>query len=78
MVTLSQVLETAMQLPVEQQEMLIEILHNRHLEQRREEIAEDARRSIQAFHAGKTQPQPVEDIILELRQSLDRARRRDE
>ena len=46
MVTLSQVLETAMQLPVEQQEMLIEILHNRHLEQRREEIAEDARRSI--------------------------------
>ena len=51
MVTLSQVLETAMQLPVEQQEMLIEILHNRHIEQRREEIAEDARRSIQAFHA---------------------------
>ena len=78
MVTLSQVLETAMQLPVEQQEMLIEILHNRHLEQRREEIAEDARRSIQAFHAGEIQPQPVEDIILELRQSLDRARRRDE
>ncbi len=73
MVTLNQVLENAMQLPVEQQEMLIEILHNRHLEQRRDEIAEDARESISAFRAGQIRPQPVEDIILELRQSLNHA-----
>ncbi|MCY7322147.1 MAG: hypothetical protein LH660_10225 [Phormidesmis sp. CAN_BIN36] len=45
---------------------------NRHLEQRREEIAKDARESIHAFHVGQIKPQPVEDIILELRQSLDR------
>lgn len=48
-------------------------LRNRHLEQRHEEIAKDARESIHAFHAGQIKPQPVEDIILELRQSFDRA-----
>lgn len=71
MPTLDQVLETAMQLPLEQQEMLIEILRHRHIEQRREEIARDAKESLQLFRAGKLKPQPVEEIISELRQSLN-------
>ena len=71
MTTLNQVLETAMQLPLDQQEMLIEILRHRHIEQRREEIARDAKESLQLFREGKLKPQPVEEIIAELRQSLD-------
>ncbi|MCY6492401.1 hypothetical protein [Leptolyngbya sp. GGD] len=71
MATLDQALETAMQLPLDQQEMLIEILQNRHIEQRREEIARDAKESLQLFREGKLKPQPVEEIIADLRQSLE-------
>lgn len=71
MATLDQALETAMQLPLDQQEMLIEILRNRHIEQRREEIAKGAKESLQLFREGKLKPQPVEEIIAELRQSLE-------
>ncbi len=35
-----------MQLPLEQREMLIDIIHKRHIESRREEIARDAHKAI--------------------------------
>lgn len=70
MTTLDQVLDTAMQLPLEQQEMLIQILRNRHIESRRAEIAKDAQEALAAFHEGRLKPQPVEEILTELRQSL--------
>lgn len=69
--TLSQILEDALQLPDEQQAILVKILQNRYSEKRREEIAADAQSTLADFKAGKFQPQPVEDIIAELRQSLD-------
>ena len=69
--TLDQVLETALQLPYEQQEMLIKILQNRHHESRRAEIAEDAQKTLANFHAGSYQPQSAESVIAELRQSLN-------
>lgn len=72
MPTLDQILETAMQLPLEQQEMLIEIPRHRHIEQRREEIARDARESLQLLHEGKVKPKPLKETIIELRQSLDK------
>jgi hypothetical protein len=71
MVTLEQVLDTVMQLPLEQQEMLIEILHNRHIEQRREEIAQNAQEVLADFRGGKLKPQSVNDVITELRTTLD-------
>ncbi|MEH1947383.1 MAG: hypothetical protein V7K77_10570 [Nostoc sp.] len=52
MSTLNQVLEDALQLSSEQQEMLIKILQNRHHENRRAEIATDAQQSLADFHAG--------------------------
>ncbi len=67
---LDQVLETALQLPYDQQEMLIEILQNRLYESRREEIAMDAQQTLAEFHAGKFQPQSSQEVILMLRQSL--------
>jgi hypothetical protein len=44
--TLNQVLETALKLTYEQQEMLIKILQSRHRENRRAEIAADAKNNL--------------------------------
>ena len=68
--TLDQVLETALQLPSEQQEMLIKILQNRHYESRRAEIAKDAQQTLADFHAGKFRQESAENVIATLRQSL--------
>jgi hypothetical protein len=68
--TLDQVLETALQLPYEQQEMLISILRKRHQESRRAEIAADAQQTLADFRVGKFQPQSAENVIGALRQSL--------
>ena len=68
--TLDQVLETALQLSYEQQEMLIKILQNRRHESRRTEIATDSKKTLADFHAGKFEHQSAEDIILTLRQSF--------
>lgn len=66
--TLDQVLETALQLPYEQQEMLIKILQNRHHENCRAEIAADAQQTLAGFHAGKFRQQSAEDVVAALRQ----------
>lgn len=68
--TLDQVLETALHLPYEQQEMLISILQNRHHESRRAEIAADAQETLAAFREGNFQSQSAETVIEALRQSL--------
>jgi hypothetical protein len=70
MVTLDQAIDTVMQLPLEQQDMLIEIIRSRQIEHRREEIASDARQAIEAFKTGQLKPQSVDGIISELRPSL--------
>jgi hypothetical protein len=69
-VTLDQVLDIVIQLPVEQQEMLIRILRKRQIESRRRRIAQDARDSLAMFRAGKLKPQPVQQVINDLRQAL--------
>lgn len=70
MSTLDQVLETALKLPYEQQEMLIKILQNRHHQSRRTEIVTDAQQTLVDFRAGNFRPQPAESVIAALRQSL--------
>ena len=69
--TLNQVLESALQLPYEQQEMLIKILQNRHNESCRAEITEDAQKTLADFRDGKYKPQSAKSVISELRQSLN-------
>jgi ATP phosphoribosyltransferase regulatory subunit HisZ len=69
--TLDQALETALQLPYEQQEMLIRILQNRHHENRRAEMAADAQQTLADFHAGKFRHQSAKNVIATLRQSLE-------
>jgi hypothetical protein len=68
--TLDHVLDTFMQLPAEQQEMLLDILHSRYIEYRRRQIAENAKESLTAFRAGKLKPQSADEIIIELHRLL--------
>ena len=70
-ITLDQAIDTVMQLSFEEQEMLLDIIRNRHLESRRQEIARDAQASIAAFLAGELKLQPLNEIITELRQALN-------
>ncbi len=68
---LDQVLDAAMELPLEQQEMLIDILKNRIVENRRDEIARDAAVSIAEFQAGKLKVQTATEAIQELQEYLN-------
>ncbi len=70
-VTLDEVIDAAMQLSPEQQEMLVDVIYRRHVEKRRQEIARDAHESLVEYRAGKFNPQPLEEILKELGRSLD-------
>ena len=70
MASLDQVLDEAMDLPLEQQEMLLQILQRRMIERRRDEIAQDAAASLAEFRAGKLKAQTANEAIAELRESL--------
>ena len=70
MITLEQALITVNQLPIEQREMLIEIIKNQIIESYREEIAQNAKEAREAFQRGELKPQPLEDIINELKTIL--------
>ncbi|BAU65574.1 hypothetical protein STA3757_29620 [Stanieria sp. NIES-3757] len=70
MTSLDKVLDEAMDLPLEQQEMLIQILQRRMIERRRDEIATDAKTSLAEFKAGKLKAQSAEEAIASLREFL--------
>ena len=70
MTTLEQALNTVSQLPIEQQQMLIQIMQNRLIEERRQKIADDAKQAISSFHRGELTPQTAEEVIAELQKSL--------
>ncbi len=73
MMTLEEALLAVNQLSLEQREMLLEIVKNQMIEARREEIAQDAKEAIAAFHRGELKPQPIENIISELQAALTEA-----
>ena len=68
MTNFEQTLSTVMQLPFEQRQILINIVIHRDNDQRRREIAKEAREAISDFHAGELKPQSAKDIIAKLRQ----------
>lgn len=71
MSNLDKVLDEAMSLPLEQQEMLIQILQRRIIEKRRDEIAEDAKLSLNEFREGQYKVQSAAEAIAELRDFLE-------
>lgn len=66
MITLEQALLTVNQLPLEEREMLLEIVRNQMIETYRQQMAEDAKNSIEMFHQGNLKSQSLESIIAEL------------
>jgi hypothetical protein len=70
MTTLDQALDTAMKLSYEQKQMLIEILWKRQIEERREEIANNAREAIRAFHAGELKTETMDELLVRLHASV--------
>ena len=71
MPTLEEVLQTASELPAEQQEMLADILRQRQNQAWRRRTAAEARESFAAFHEGRLPPLPAEAVIAELRAGMD-------
>jgi hypothetical protein len=71
MATLEQALETASQLPPDQQDMLADILRCRQNDAWRQKAAEEARQSIAAFREGSLSSESSDQAIAQLRKSLD-------
>lgn len=71
MPTLDQALDLASQLPIEQQDMLIDIVRRRQIEARRGEMALLARESVEAYRAGILKSQTVEDALKDLQLTLE-------
>jgi hypothetical protein len=63
MKTFAQVLDSAGELPVEEQESLLEVLQHRLAEQRREVLAEAVRSARQEFKEGRCRPATPKQII---------------
>lgn len=70
MTTLDQATDTVLELPPQQQEMLLEIIYRRQVEARRQAIAQDAQLSLAALRAGQLRSQPVAAILAELHAAL--------
>ncbi len=68
-VTLDQTIDMAMQLPFDQQEMLLEIIRKRQVEINRQTMAKDAETSIAMFQANRLKAFSANEIIAELRQA---------
>ena len=72
-ITLDHALDTVQQLPPDQQEMLLEIMHSRQIARRRREIAQDAQESLAAFRAGKLKTTSLKEIVKGLHEGSTQA-----
>ncbi len=68
--TIDQAIDAAMQLSLEEREMLLNILRGRQIEARRNEIAQNAQESLAQFRMGELKAAPADYIIEELHHSL--------
>ena len=66
-----QIVDTVMQLPPEQQDILADLLKGWRIEARRREIARDANDSLNAYRAGKFRSKPASAIINQLHESAE-------
>jgi hypothetical protein len=60
--TFSKILEEVDTMPLEEQELVIEILKNRYREKRREEILENAKRTLEEYRIGSASKGTVADL----------------
>jgi hypothetical protein len=62
-----EILDAADQLSIEEQETLVEVLHRRVVDLRREELASEIERARQEHEAGKCRPATAAEIVKTLR-----------
>jgi len=63
---IDQILEKIDTMSLEEQELIIEVLRNRYREKRREEILENAKRTLEEHRKGLTSRGSVADLLKEL------------
>lgn len=71
MITFADALDVVSQLPIEQQEELIDIIKRRNAEARRRQILEECREGLAEYRSGNLKPQTAEEVITDLRSYLD-------
>ena len=71
MITFEQALEIVEKLPLEQQELLIDILQRRTNALKRQELAKTSQEALAEFHSGILTPQTSEKAIAELNEYLN-------
>ncbi len=70
MITFENALDIVSQLPREQQEMLIEIIRKRMIEDRRQEIMAECQEALTEYRTGKLQGMSATQAIADLRHYL--------
>ncbi|HGJ67079.1 TPA: hypothetical protein ENS27_17095 [bacterium] len=63
---INEVLQAIDNMSLEQQSLIIDILENRYREKRREEIAKNAKQTLQEYKKGLTKKGTVTDLIKDL------------
>ncbi len=71
MITFADALDVVSQLPIEQQEELIDIIKRRNAEARRRQILEECREGLSEYRSGNLKPQTAEEVIADLRSYLE-------
>lgn len=63
---LDEILDKVIEMPLEDQGMLVELIRNRYKENRREEILANARQTLEEHNKGLTSKGSVSDLLREL------------
>ncbi|TET42602.1 MAG: hypothetical protein E3J66_03325 [Dehalococcoidia bacterium] len=63
---LDEILDKVDEMPLEDQDMLVELMRNRYKEERREEILANARQTLKEYNKGLTSKGTVADLLREL------------
>jgi hypothetical protein len=71
MSTFEQILDQVSELPIDQQELLIDIVQRRTKDVRRQELAKTSKEALAEYQTGHLKPQTAEEAIAELRTYLD-------
>jgi hypothetical protein len=63
---LDEILDRVDEMPLEDQNMLVDLLANRYRERRRDEILANSRRTVEEYNEGLTSKGTVSDLLREL------------
>ena len=69
-ISFDNMLDTVSKLPVEEQLMLAEIIKKRIIEQRRKELANSVKESLEEYNGGKAKTGSLDDLIKDLENEL--------